>query len=69
MALPDQKATIGDGSNGILMYDGEIVYAYNSVTRLKTVLGILRFSEGGTPYLGIEDKFDFAGFGLPESTD
>ena len=51
MALPENKVTIGDGSNGILMYEGEYVYAYNSVTRLKTVLGILRFSAGGTPYL------------------
>lgn len=51
MALPENKVTIGDGSNGIRMYEGETVYAVNPKDNRKTVLGILRFTESGTPYL------------------
>lgn len=59
MSLPESKATIGDGSNGIRMYAGETVYAVNPATRVKTVLGILRFSEGGTPYLAPVEGQEF----------
>lgn len=51
MALPENSVTIGDGNNGIRMYEGDMVLAVDPRTGQKTLLGLLRFSEGGTPYL------------------